>query len=218
MHARPQVVIVDDDTVIRDGIPLLIPQLEFVGGFPDTETFLAAEVAADVVLLDLTLRGTGKVGALQAVDATAAVCAAGYRVCTYTNDRRRPVLLGCLMAGALGVVHKSEPMSVLEQAIERVAAGEIVITQSLVGLAELAERRDALPRLSERQRQVLSGRARGESFLSIASRLMITRKTAEEHMSIVSEKFASYLRTHSAADLERVLGLDSGDLGEWHPR
>lgn len=211
----PKIVIVDDDTVIRDGLPLLLPRVQFSAAFADTESFLLSSPTADMVLLDLNLQGTGRVGVRQAADAVRAVSAAGYRVCVYTNERRRHVLLGCLMAGAQGVVHKAEPMRALSDAVDRIAAGEVVITQALVGLAELVERRAALPKLSDRQRQVLSGRARGESFQSIADRLFITRRTAEEHMAIVSGKFADYLQTHSAADLERLLGFDDGALLTW---
>jgi two-component system nitrate/nitrite response regulator NarL len=141
-----------------------------------------------------------------------ACATAGYRVCLYSNERRRHLLLRCLQAGAQGVVHKAEPTETLADALFQVAAGAVVITTGLIGLAELAERREQLPTLTDRQRQVLSGRARGETFRSIARRLTISEKTAQEHWSVVTEKFAGYLRTHSAADLERLLGLDTGEL------
>jgi two-component system nitrate/nitrite response regulator NarL len=156
--------------------------------------------------------GTGRLGVRQGATAVAAVAAAGYRVLIYTNERRRAVLVACLAAGASGVVHKAEPIAELREAITAVAHGEIVITPALVGLAELAERRGGLPTLSPRQRQVLSARARGEPFQSIADRLYISRKTTEEHMAIVTAKFADYLHDHSAADLERQLGFAPGDV------
>jgi DNA-binding CsgD family transcriptional regulator len=115
----------------------------------------------------------------------------------------------------LAIVHKSEPLEALATAIHAVAAGQIRITRSLVGLAELAERRDALPCLTDRQRTILSARARGEKFESIARRLFISKKVAEEHWAIVSRKFAGFLRDHSPADLERLLGLEPGDIGDW---
>jgi len=90
--------------------------------------------------------------------------------------------------------------------IAAVAAGEVVITTALTGLAEAVERRGSVPELTERQVQVLRGRARGEPFKTIASRLDISRKTAEEHMAAVTLRFSTYLRTHSPGDLERHLG------------
>jgi len=204
--------VVDDNTVIRSGLPLLMAEFAFVGSFLDCESLLERAPAADVVLLDLHLAGTGRTGIHQGVDAVRACAAAGYRVCLYSNERRRHLLLRCLQAGAQGVVHKADPAETLAEAVFQVAAGSVVITTGLIGLAELAERRDRLPTLTDRQRQVLSGRARGETFRSIARRLAISEKTAQEHWSVVTEKFAGYLRTHSAADLEHQLGLDSGEL------
>ena len=213
--SRLSVLAVDDDTVIRTGLPVLIPELDFVRVYADAEALLAERLPAQVVLLDLHLHGTGAAGLVQGAQAVRSVVEAGYRVCVYTNERRRHVLVGCLAAGAHGIVHKAEPLSAVSQALAAVVAGEVVITQALVGLAELAERRHALPTLTERQRQVLSARARGESFRSIGDRFFISKKVAEEHMAVVSNKFAEYLRDHSPADLERLLGLESGDLIEW---
>lgn len=208
-----RIATVDDDTVIRDGLPLLLHGVEYGGAFADVHGLLAAQPEVDVVLLDLALRGTGVAAPLQGAAAVRAVSAAGYpRVLIYTNEYRREVLVACLSAGARGVVHKAEPVTVLHEAIASVARGEVVITTALVGLAELAERRGELPTLTLRQRQILSARARGEPFQSIADRLYITRRTAEEHMAVVTAKFAGFLREHSAADLERHLGIGPGDL------
>ncbi|MFF2817933.1 LuxR C-terminal-related transcriptional regulator [Kitasatospora cineracea] len=202
----------DDDTVIREGLPYLLPELRVVLAVSSVQELLAARPAADVVLLDLVLTGTGRTGVRQGAAAVEAVAAAGHRVLIYTNERRREVLVGCMAAGARGVVHKAEPLPALAGAVAEVAADRMVITQALVGLAELAERRCWLPSLTDRQYEVLSARARGEAFRSIAERLFIGKKTAEEHMSVVTAKFADFLRDHSPADLERELGLGPGDL------
>lgn len=211
---RPAVAVVDDDTVIRQGLALMVPDVRVSGAYPDVAAFLAAAPPADVVVLDLGLRGTGSGRGVQGVDGVRAVADAGHRVLIYTNERRRAVLVRCLASGATGVIHKAEPMSSLGAAVRHVAAGGVWITPALTGLAEVAERRGAFPTLSPRQRQVLAGRARGETFTSIARRLYITPKTAEEHMAVVTQKFADYLRTHSPADLERHLGLEPPDLDD----
>ncbi len=209
---RVRVAVVDDDTVIRDGLPVLLTGTDVVARYPDVDAFLADAPNVDVVLLDLTLTGAGTTGVLQGARAVAAVVAAGYRPLIYTNERRRAVLLGVLAAGAAGVAHKAEPMRTLHEQILAVADGQIVITTALVGLAELAERRGELPTLTDRQREILSARARGEPYASIGARLYITVKTAEEHMAVVTNKFAAFLRDHSPADLERQLGIGPGDL------
>jgi DNA-binding NarL/FixJ family response regulator len=212
-----RVAAVDNDTIMRDGLPVLLPQIEVVASFADADALLAASPEAEVVLLDLKLAGTGQVPILQGPPAVHAVVAAGYRVLVYTNERRRAVLVNCLAAGACGVVHKAEPLSALSDAVTRVAKDQIIITQALTGLAELAERRGQLTALTPRERQVLSGRARGESFRSIGERLFITDRTAEGYMKGVTGKFAAFLRDHSPADLEHYLGLEPADLTDWQP-
>lgn len=207
---------VDGETACRVGLPLLLPDLGIHHTFESTEQLLDRRPVVDVVVLDLHLTSAVADGAgRQRAEAVRAVVDAGYRVCVYSAERRRHLLVGCLMAGATGVVHKSEPLAALEHAVRAVARGDIAITQSLVGLAELASRRHAVPWLTERQRQILAGRARGEKFDSIARRLFISRKVAEEHWSTVARKFAGFLRDHSAADLERLLGFEPGDVADW---
>ncbi len=151
------------------------------------------------MIQDLVLAGTGRGQPLHGAAAIRLTAAAGYRVLIYTNERRREALAGCLAAGARGVVHKAESLTALRHAIIAVAHGEVVITQALVGLAEVVERRGSLPSLTPRQQAVLSARARGEPFQSIAQRLFISKRTAEDHMDVVARKFADYLRTHSPA-------------------
>lgn len=208
----PRVALVDDTTVARMGLPALLTDFPFVGIYPDSEALLRERPEADVLILDLNLSRPGHVTVRQGVEAVTACAEAGYRVCVYTVERRRFLLLRCLQAGASGIVHKTDATETLADALVQVAAGSIVITPTLAGLAELADHRHQLPALTPRQREVLSGRARGEPFRSIARRLYITEKTAQEHWSAVTEKFAAYLRAHSAADLERLLGLDHGTL------
>ncbi|WP_432978199.1 response regulator [Dactylosporangium sp. CA-233914] len=207
-----RVAVVDDDTVVREGLRVLLSTVDVVGAYGSHGQLLDAAPGVDVVVLDLNLDGLGTGGVRHGANAVADVAAAGYRVLIYTNEHRLAVLAGCLSAGASGIVHKTEPLERLSESVHAVHRGEIVITSALVGLAELAQRQGALPSLSPRQCQVLRGRSRGESYRRIARRLDISEKVAHEYMSIVTARFAQFLRDHSAADLERHLGLGPGDL------
>lgn len=209
--ASTRVVVVDDDTLIRDGAAVLLSQPEVVGTFASIEALLAGRPEADVVLLDLNLRGLAE-GGLQGAAGVHLVAKAGYRPLIYTNERRLMVLASCLRAGARGVVHKSEPIEAVEEAISEIARGGMVITLALAGLAEAVRDYGRMQGLTPRQREVLAARARGESFRSIGRRLFISERTAQDHMNRVNEAFAEYLSAHSAADLERHLGLGAGDL------
>lgn len=212
MSGRVRVAVVDDSVAIRIGLPHMLPDLDVVAAYADVETFLVDRPQVDVVSLDLKLAYDGGPVQLNGLSAVRAVARAGYRACLYTDERRRFVLAQCLRAGAFGVVHKSDPAEVVADAFTRVAGGESVITQSLVGLAELVERRGGLPSVTQRQREILAARARGEPWASIATRLYITEGVAREHMTATTTKFAAYLAGASPADLERHLGLGPGDL------
>ena len=121
MTRRARVAGIDDDTIMRDGLALLLTAHDIVATFPSVTEFLRAAPDVEVVLLDLKLTGTGRVCDPQGQAAVRAVADAGYRVLVYTNERRRAVLAGCLAAGARGVVHKAEPLDTLADAVARIA-------------------------------------------------------------------------------------------------
>ncbi len=211
------VAVVDPHTLARTALPLVLPEFTFTGAFETADGLLDAAPVAQVVLMEVHRRAVAHPPLLAWTGAVERMVAGGYRVCIHTFERSRVVLLGCLAAGATAIVHKSDSLDDLRAAIRAAAAGELLVTASLTGLAELAHGRQAMPALTERQRMVLSARARGEKFDSIARRLFISRKVAEEHWAVVARKFAGFLRDHSPADLERLLGLDPSDLVDRPP-
>ena len=211
---RTRVVVIDDSTVIRGGFATVHPGLDVVATYASVEDFEAAPVHCDVVVLDLLLRGPQGSSATtkQGRAAIRALRERGLRVCLYTDERRPIVLALCLRAGALGVVHKADPPPVTIQAIEDVRSDRVVVTQSLVGLTELLDRRGARLDLSTRQREVISGRARGRHWADIAATLFITEDTAREHYRVACRKLRDYLQHTSPGDIERAVGLAPGDV------
>ncbi len=214
MNARPRVVVIDDSTVIRGGFATVHPEVDVVGTYPTVEEFEADPVACDVVVLDLLLRGPqgGPPAVKQGRAAIRALRERGLPVCLYTDERRAVVLALCLRAGAHGVVHKSDPPAVMQSAVAQVREGRVVVTQSLVGLTELLDRRGARLDLTSRQRQVISARARGRAWSDIAGSLYITEDTAREHYQAACRKLRDYLASTSPGDIERAVGLGPGDV------
>lgn len=212
--ARPRVVMIDDSTVIRGGFATVHPELDVVGAYPTVEDFEAGPVRCDVVLLDLLLRGPQGAGAgiKQGRNAIRAIRNLDLPVCLYTDERRVLVLALCLRAGANGVVHKSDRPETAVRAVREIAQGQVAITQSLIGLAELLDRRGAGLELSPRQRQVISARARGRQWADIAATHFITEDTAREHYRAACAKLRRYLRDASPGDLERSVGAAPGDV------
>ncbi|MDN5794278.1 MAG: DNA-binding response regulator [Intrasporangium sp.] len=211
----PRVVVIDDSTVIRGGFATVHPGLDVIATYAAVEDFEAHPVACDVVVLDLLLRRPEPQAPSSAKQGRAAIRTVrdlGYRICIYTDERRSLVLALCLRAGADGVVHKSDPPEVAVQAVRDIRQGQVVVTQSLVGLTELLDRRGATLELSPRQRQVISARARGRHWKDLAATLYITEGVAREHYQAACVKLRHYLRDTSPGDIERAVGIGPGDL------
>jgi DNA-binding NarL/FixJ family response regulator len=216
-HRPPRVAVVDDDTAMREGLTLLLPEVEVVATCRSVGQLLATvgdPRDVDVVLLDLHLNGGPTVDGPQGRRAVALLSDAGYPVLIYTNERRRVVLAACYLAGARGLVHKTEPMANVSAAIEEVRSGRTVVTPAVAGLLDTIAKAGHVPALTERQKEVLHGRARGETFPAIGRRLNISPRTAEEYMGDVIAKVAELLTARNAAELQQQLGLGPGDLLE----
>lgn len=212
-----KVVVVDDATVIRESLPALLPALSFTGSFANVEAMLRARPEADVVVLDLHLSNSGQPGARQGVAAIRAVTDAGYRVCVFSQEERRFVLAACLAAGAHGLVSKAAPTSRLEESLREVAAGEVVIPPAVIGLVEVLVRRNSLTILSDRQRHVLSGRARGLTYAEMSGRLHLSESTLRGYWAEVTRNVSEHFQRTAPGDLEHALGLGPGDLLDYWP-
>lgn len=214
-----RVSLIDDDTALREGLPYVLPGVRFVGVCRNTHEFLTVGPQpgeVDVVLLDLNLNLNqgGLSNGPQGRRAVQVAAAAGYRILIYTGERRRAVLAGCYLAGARGIVHKTDSINRLYEGIERVAAGQTIVTPAVAGLLDTIAAAGRIRPLTQRQADVLAGRARGETYAAIGRRLHISPRTAEEYMQDVIVKFRGLLETHTPAELERQLGLAPGDLME----
>lgn len=214
---RPTAVVIDDATVIRESLPLLMTGLDVVGHYSGVEQMLAERPEADMAILDLHLSNASQPDVRQGIAAVRAVVAAGYRLCVYSQEERRFVLAACLAAGASGVVSKAESTAAAQEAFTAVASGEVVMPEPLIGLVEALVRRNNLTILSERQRQVVSGRARGFTYAELGEQLFLSESTLRGYWAGVTEHVSEYLQQATPADIERALGIGPGDLLDLWP-
>ncbi len=194
-----------------------MPRLVVVGTFPRVESLLTAAPTVDVVALDLHLANSTQPDTRQGIAAVRALVGAGYRVCVFSQEERPFVLAACFAAGASGIVSKSTSTACAEQGFIEVAEGSLVVPQSLISLAELLVRRDSLTILSDRQRQVLAGRARGLTYAERSERLYLSQSTLRGYWREVTFAVSRHLQETTPADIERTLGLGPGDLLEYWP-
>ncbi|MEN3614934.1 LuxR C-terminal-related transcriptional regulator [Plantactinospora sp. ZYX-F-223] len=213
---RPPVAVVDDASLIRESFGLLMPGLDVVAAVATVEELVRLRPEVEVVVLDLHLANLEQQPDVrQGIAAIRALTHCGYRVCVYSQEERRFVLAASIAAGASGLVSKALPTRRAEQLLLDVAAGGTVIPQSVVGILEVLVRRDSITLLSERQRQILHGRARGLTYAQIAKQLFVSESTLRGYWLDLTRSLSDSLRNLTPGEIERALGLAPGDLLEF---
>jgi DNA-binding NarL/FixJ family response regulator len=193
---RQNVFVVDDHPVLRQGLGRLIndqPDMVMCGeaDSPVDAMRLLPAAQADVVIVDLTLRGGD-----------------GLELCKQIRDRfsSLPILVvsmhdeglyaeRALKAGARGYVMKQEPQENVLAAIRTVAKGEVYLSTKMS--AKLLRsfsgpKSDAdlppLERLTDRELEIFRLIGEGQSVRAIAEKLFLSAKTVEAHKEHIKQK------------------------------
>lgn len=161
----------------------------------------AAELAPDLVLMDLQLPG----GGLEATRAIVAVCpATKVLVLTMSEDQR--TVSAAVQAGATGYLVKGADRGTLLDAVRAVAAGNAVFGAGIAGSVLTAMAHSAagaFPQLTAREREILELLGEGLTNAAIGHRLFLSPKTVRNHVSNVLGKLG-------VEDREAAAGLLRG--------
>ena len=178
-----RVLIADDHPVVRDGLRGMLagePDLEVVGEAGDGIEVLANvdNLRPDVILMDLRMPGMGGVDAIRALTERRSP-ARVLVLTTYDSDRDVVPALG---AGATGYLLKDAPRAELVRAIRAAARGEVVLAPSVATRLVTQLRSPAQETLSERELEVLTLIAQGETNRGAAARLFVSEATIKTHL------------------------------------
>jgi DNA-binding NarL/FixJ family response regulator len=193
-----KVLIVDDQLLLRAGFRKLLdgePGLQVVGDAGDGQEAVAMvdRLHPDVVLMDI------RMPVLDGIEATRRIGlrAPGTAVLVLTTYDLDEYVFTALEAGASGFLLKDCPPDELVAAIRVVARGDALIAPSITRrlISEFTARAGspglrALPSISEREREVLVGVARGLSNHELAAHLFIGEATVKTHVSSLLTKLA----------------------------
>jgi DNA-binding NarL/FixJ family response regulator len=207
-----RLIIVDDHPVVRDGLRGIIagdPEIEVVGEASDGGEALAVaeSLRPDVILMDLRMRGLGGVAAIKAL-AEQGNPAKVLVLTTYDSDSD---VVPALEAGATGYLLKDAPRDELIRAIHAAARGETVLAPSVASRLVSQLRAPAQDTLSDRELEVLTLIARGETNAGAAARLFISEATVKTHLLHIYSKLDVNDRAAAvAAAYERGLLVPRG--------
>ncbi|GAA3113396.1 DNA-binding NarL/FixJ family response regulator [Kribbella aluminosa] len=183
------VAMIDDDPVARIGFADIVAnesEIELISSSPSVESFEAKAETPTVVVLNLGLRGGGASGWA----AVAQLVAAGHRVLVFTiSDKEGPVL-DALEAKAMGYLTKEAEPAEIVRAIKSVADERLFISATVAGYLLVS-----LPKLTPREREVLTLAASGETSREIAHRLYIDEKTVNGTLDRIRDKTGLRRRT-----------------------
>jgi DNA-binding NarL/FixJ family response regulator len=207
-----KLVIVDDQTLIRDGLVTIcerMPDVDVVGTARDGEEALrlVEQHAPDVVLMDLRMPRMDGIEATRRVHrhhpATRVVV-----LTTFSDDES---ITAALAAGALGYLTKDAGREDIHRALDAAARGQALLDPAVhARLIELARqqppdsRGGALPDgLTVREAEVLAHIARGLSNHEIATTLYLSEATVKTHINRIFTKTRSRDRAQAVAYAHR---------------
>lgn len=183
------VLIVDDHPVVRTGLRAVLEasgKVDVVGEASTGEeaVTLAAHLHPEVVLCDLRL-GDG----IDGIETTSRLraLAPSPAVLILTTFDRDADILGAIEAGAAGYLLKDVAPEVIVDAISRAGDGDLFLTPELTSRV-LKGMRAPLPKLTERQVEVLKLLATGASNREIARTLFVTEATVKTHLAHIFTK------------------------------
>ena len=205
-QARPaaRVVVVDDHPFFRDGLIRGLRQsgqLEVIGEAGDGREGLEVIRTAkpDVAVLDYQMPGLDGLAVVRAV-ARDGLPTKTLILSALTDSA---VVFQALQEGANGFLSKESRRSQIVDAVLQVARGQTVVPPELTaGLADQIRLRaqPTGPVLSEREREVLRGFARGLSIPDLAAELYLAPSTVKTHTQRLYEKLGVSDRAAAVAE------------------
>ena len=206
--ATIKVLLIDDHTLFRSGVRSLLQRSDrfvVVGEAADGVEGVkrALQLQPDVILLDLNMPGMSGVETLQLILQDRPQAA----ILMLTVSEEAEDLVAAMQAGARGYLIKNIDADYLIRAVERAAAGESVLAESMAGKlfaqvqrggAKAPAATSEIDKLTPREREILACLARGESNKLIARVLDLAESTVKIHVQNILKKLGLSSRVQAA--------------------
>jgi DNA-binding NarL/FixJ family response regulator len=194
------VVLIDDHTVIRQGTRLVLQQTDDItvvaeAGTAEEGVELCQHHQPDVVVLDIRLRGASGIDVARQIRSVSPVS----RILVLTAYDYEQYVRAAVDAGASGYLLKDSSAAELIHAVRVVKGGGSILNPRVTSrvLTRLAD--GPTPKLTDRERDVLSQLALGKTNSEIGVALGIAARTVEAHVSGIMDKLQATTRTEAVA-------------------
>lgn len=192
-----QIVVIEDDDIIREGYSLLIGQSE---GYRVVNSYVSFDEAVktiaddfpDVILLDIEMPGTN---GIQAIPKLKRMLPHTY-ILILTVYESEKMIFDALASGASGYLTKNTPASKIVESIREVKDGGGPMSVNIARMVIRSFQKNQESPLSKRETQILEQVAEGKSRSQIAKDLFIDLETVRSHIKNIYLK----LDVNSRAD------------------
>lgn len=203
-------LVADDHPLFRDALHAVISS-----GLPDTQLFEADSLAVamahieaqeglDLLLLDLSLPDADGLEGLKTLRETFP----WLPVAIVSAHQERQLVLDAITLGAVGYIPKSTPREQLLAALQQILQGQLYLPADIMrrpppraipaAAGEDSEDKPSrLPRLTDKQLDVLGCMSQGMSNKQIARELDIAETTVKTHVSAILRKLGATSRVHA---------------------
>jgi two-component system, NarL family, response regulator NreC len=197
MGQKVRIVIVEDHTILREGLRALLssgPNYEVVGEAEDGREAIRCieKLKPDLLLMDLSMPRMNGMEAIKEIKRESP----GTKILVLTVHKAEEYILASFRAGADGYLLKDSTHAELMMAVNKVLSSkhyispeisEKVIDGYLEGKKTLISR-TSWETLTQREREILKLIAEGYKNKDIAEDLCISSKTVEKHRANLMEK------------------------------
>lgn len=196
MNNHIRVVLADDHPLFREGVAKTIAdkeEFEVVGqgACADDAVALAIDLLPDLILLDISMPGSG-IEAAQKISLSCPVV----KIIMLTVSEQDDDVMAALKAGARGYVLKGIGGEELTQVLHTVYRGDSYVSPSLAarllaemqGSPESEAPSDPLSDLTAREEQILRLVAKGLSNKEVGKELSLQEKTVKHYMTNILQK------------------------------
>lgn len=190
------IIIAEDHDLIVDGLKSLLESHgHTISHAPDSDSldFILANKKATVLIQDIRF---GKIDARTIIPSIRQNYP-DLKILALTSLDNQAIIQSVLATDVHGYVIKSEPTSVIIEALEYIQSGKIYLSKEVQTI--LSDSSDYLPevQLSEREKEVLKGILDEKSTKEIAEIIFVSEKTVEHYRASLFVKF----------DVKNVSGL-----------